>query len=82
MELLEVCSHAFLLVYCFVEYTLLLFNADGYTGDLYVLIKLLLPGSIKRTYNLQSKTIIKVFSKIFDTDYEDMLEHLEQVKFN
>lgn len=53
-------------------------NGSGYTGDLYTLVKLLLPGSIKRIYNLQSKTIVKICSSIFDADYDDMMEHLEQ----
>ncbi|XP_077970657.1 DNA ligase 3-like isoform X1 [Styela clava] len=53
-------------------------SGSGYTGDLHILIKLLLPGSIKRTYNLQNKTIAKIFSRIFDTDLDEMMEHLEQ----
>lgn len=54
--------------------------AAGYTGDLYIFIKLLLPGSIKRIYNVQSRTIVKIFSKIFSTDLDDMMEDLEQVQ--
>lgn len=53
-------------------------SGSGYTGDLLIFIKLLLPGSVKRTYNIQSRTIVKIFSKIFDTDLDDMMEDLEQ----
>ena len=34
-----------------------------FEGDLHVWVRLLLPGVIKRIYNMQSKQIIKVFSR-------------------
>ena len=38
---------------------------DGYTGDVYILVKLLLPTSgKKRVYNLQSKQIVKLLSQV------------------
>ncbi|XP_014242253.1 DNA ligase 3 isoform X3 [Cimex lectularius] len=53
-------------------------DGESYKGDLLLLIRLLLPGVIKRVYNLQSKQIVKLFSRIFGTDWNEMLEHLEQ----
>ncbi|KAJ8931448.1 hypothetical protein NQ314_015632 [Rhamnusium bicolor] len=46
--------------------------------DVVLWCRLLLPGVVKRVYNLQSKQLIKLFSKIFVTDQDEMLEHLEQ----
>lgn len=37
-----------------------------------------MPGSDKTVYNLQSKQIVKLFSKIFGCDHNDMMKHLEQ----
>ena len=38
---------------------------DGYTGDVYLLVKLLLPtAGKKRVYNLQSKQIVKLLSQV------------------
>jgi len=51
---------------------------NKFCGDMYTIIKLLLPGAIKRVYNLQSKQLIKLFSQIFQADVEDMMEDLEQ----
>lgn len=50
---------------------------SGFKGDLYLWCKLLLPNIDKRLYNLQSKQLVKIFSKVFDTDQDDMLEYLE-----
>jgi len=37
----------------------------GYTGDVYLLVKLLLPtAGKKRVYNLQSKQIVKLLSQV------------------
>merc|ERR1712142_18271 len=49
-----------------------------FQGDLHVWVRLLLPGVIKRVYNMQSKQIVKVFSRIFGTSEEEMIEDLEQ----
>lgn len=55
-------------------------GADGTTfkGDIEIWCRLLLPGSVKRIYNLQNKQLVKLFSKIFVEDQDEMLEHLEQ----
>jgi len=50
----------------------------GFHGDVFLLLKLLLPGVIKAVYNLQDKQIVKCFSVIFDTDLDEMIEDLEQ----
>lgn len=39
---------------------------------------MLLPGTAKRIYNLQSKQLVKLFSRILLQDEDEMLEHLEQ----
>lgn len=52
---------------------------DGFRGDLYLTIKLLLPGVIKSVYNLNDKQIVKLFSRIFNCSQEDMVRDLEQV---
>ncbi|BES96201.1 DNA ligase [Nesidiocoris tenuis] len=53
-------------------------DGESFKGDLLLTIRLLLPGVIKRVYNLQSKQIIKLFSRIFGTNQDEMLESLEQ----
>ena len=50
----------------------------GFHGDVFLLLKLLLPGVIKAVYNLQDKQLVKCFSVIFDTDLDEMIEDLEQ----
>lgn len=49
-------------------------GTDGKTfkGDLALWCKLLLPQVSKRVYNLKSKQLIKLFSRIFRTDEDDM----------
>lgn len=51
---------------------------DGFKGDLRLWVKLLLPGVVKRVYNLQSKQLLKLYSQIFNTNLEEMMEDLEQ----
>lgn len=55
-------------------------GSDGisFKGDVVLWCRLLLPGFVKRIYNLQSKQLIKLFSKIFQTNHDAMLKHLEQ----
>ncbi|KAI8420782.1 hypothetical protein MSG28_007990 [Choristoneura fumiferana] len=55
-------------------------GTDGSTfkGDLALWCKLLLPQVTKRVYNLKSKQLVKLFSRIFHTDIDDMLTHLEK----
>ena len=52
---------------------------DGFHGDVYVLVKLLLPGVSKRIYNLQSKQIVKLLSQVFQCSVDDMIGDLDQV---
>ncbi|XP_012058666.1 PREDICTED: DNA ligase 3 [Atta cephalotes] len=51
---------------------------DGFKGDIVLWCKLLLPGAVKRIYNLQSKQLIKLFARLLLQDEDAMLEHLEQ----
>ncbi|KAG5347662.1 DNLI3 ligase, partial [Acromyrmex charruanus] len=51
---------------------------DGFKGDIVLWCKLLLPGAMKRIYNLQSKQLIKLFARLLLQDEDAMLEHLEQ----
>ncbi|KAJ8022059.1 DNA ligase 3 [Holothuria leucospilota] len=53
-------------------------GGDSYQGDSYLLLKLLLPGVVKRVYNLNNKQIVKLFSQIFQCDLDDMVTDLEQ----
>lgn len=55
------------------------FSPDGFHGDIYLTIKLLLPGVIKIVYNLNDKQIVKLFSRIFNCNQEEMVRDLEQV---
>ena len=41
-------------------------------------MRLLLPGVIKRVYNMQSKQTVKIFSRIFGSYEEEMIDDLEQ----
>ena len=49
-----------------------------FEGDLHLWVRLLLPGVVKRVYNMQGKQIVKVFSKILGTDEEEMVEDLSE----
>lgn len=53
-------------------------DGKSFQGDLALWCKLLLPQVTKRVYNLKSKQLVKLFSRIFHTDQDDMLTHLEQ----
>ena len=37
-------------------------------------MRLMLPGVVKRIYNVQSKQLVKIFSRITGASEEDMLE--------
>ena len=54
--------------------------AEKFEGDVYLLMKLLLPGFVKRVYNINSKQLVKLFSQIFRASQEEMLEHLNEVR--
>ncbi|KAL5490807.1 hypothetical protein EMCRGX_G015992 [Ephydatia muelleri] len=52
---------------------------DGFSGDVYLLLKLLLPtAGKKRVYNLQSKQLVKLLSQVFSSDVDEMVEDLEK----
>ena len=53
-------------------------TGDKFSGDLHVWVRLLLPGVIKRVYNMQNKQMVKIFSRIFGTSEEEMIDDLEQ----
>ncbi|XP_042354542.1 LOW QUALITY PROTEIN: DNA ligase 3 [Plectropomus leopardus] len=53
-------------------------GGDKFHGDLYLTLKLLLPGVVKSVYNLNDKQIVKLFSRIFRCDQEAMVRDLEQ----
>lgn len=62
-----------------MEFSFLLFS-DGFRGDVYLTVKLLLPGVIKSVYNLNDKQIVKLFSRIFNCNPDEMARDLEQVR--
>lgn len=53
-------------------------NGVSFHGDVYLLLKFLLPGVVKTIYNLQDRQLVKIFTQIFGADQDKMLEHLEQ----
>lgn len=63
----------------FCEFSPLSSILDKFHGDLYLTVKLLLPGVVKSIYNLNDKQIVKLFSRIFRSNQDDMVRDLEQV---
>ncbi|XP_037027117.1 DNA ligase 3 [Bradysia coprophila] len=53
-------------------------NGKQFEGNLFLWIKMLLPTADKQIYNLQSKQLIKLFSKLFNVNQSDMAAHLER----
>uniref|UniRef100_A0A3Q2CF39 Ligase III, DNA, ATP-dependent n=1 Tax=Cyprinodon variegatus TaxID=28743 RepID=A0A3Q2CF39_CYPVA len=53
-------------------------GGDKFHGDLYLTVKLLLPGVVKSVYNLNDKQIVKLFSRIFRSNQDDMVRDLDQ----
>ncbi|TWW75208.1 DNA ligase 3 [Takifugu flavidus] len=53
-------------------------GGDKFHGDLYLTVKLLLPGVVKSVYNLNDKQIVKLFSRIFRSNQDEMVRDLEQ----
>ncbi|XP_077596050.1 DNA ligase 3 [Stigmatopora nigra] len=53
-------------------------SGDKFHGDLYLTVKLLLPGVVKSVYNLNDKQIVKLFSRIFRCNQDDMVRDLEK----
>ncbi|RXM99894.1 DNA ligase 3 [Acipenser ruthenus] len=52
----------------------------GFHGDLFLTVKLLLPGVIKSVYNLNDKQIVKLFSRIFNCNQEEMKAAFQDAK--
>ncbi|VDO54076.1 unnamed protein product [Onchocerca flexuosa] len=48
--------------------------SEGYDGDLYLLLKFLIPEADQRVYNLKAKQIIKIFSTQFDWSVDELTE--------
>ncbi|XP_043096660.1 DNA ligase 3 [Puntigrus tetrazona] len=53
-------------------------GGDKFRGDLYLTVKLLLPGVVKNVYNLNDKQIVKLFSRILNCSQDEMVRDLEQ----
>ncbi|XP_023652771.1 DNA ligase 3 [Paramormyrops kingsleyae] len=53
-------------------------SGDKFRGDLYLTVKLLLPGVVKSVYNLNDKQIVKLFSRVFNCNQEEMVRDLEK----
>ncbi|XP_053341540.1 DNA ligase 3 [Clarias gariepinus] len=53
-------------------------GGDKFKGDLYLTVKLLLPGVVKSVYNLNDKQIVKLFSRILNCNQDEMVRDLEQ----
>ncbi|KAJ0004145.1 hypothetical protein NQD34_010359 [Periophthalmus magnuspinnatus] len=53
-------------------------GGDKFHGDLFLTVKLLLPGVVKSVYNLNDKQIVKLFSRIFRCNQDEMVRDLEQ----
>uniref|UniRef100_A0A915PVD4 DNA ligase 3 n=1 Tax=Setaria digitata TaxID=48799 RepID=A0A915PVD4_9BILA len=53
-------------------------NKEGYDGDLYLLLKFLIPEADQRVYNLKAKQIIKIFSSLFHWSVEEVKESYNQ----
>lgn len=47
-------------------------------GDVYLLCKLLLCKNDMRVYNLREKQLVKLLSRHFNTDAQEMTDHLNQ----
>ena len=53
-------------------------DKNGFKGDTLLWIRMLIPGSTQRVYNLQNKQMLKLFSRIFGCDNQEMHLDLEQ----
>lgn len=53
-------------------------SKNNFEGDLLLWVRLLLPGVVKRVYNMQSRQLVKVFARIFSTDEEEMVDDLSE----
>ena len=53
-------------------------SKNNFEGDLLLWVRLLLPGVVKRVYNMQSRQLVKVFARIFSMDEEEMVDDLSE----
>jgi len=51
-------------------------DKKSFKGDLKLLVKFLLPNSHPRVYNLNSVSLVKLFSRVFNQDQDEMVKHL------
>ena len=49
-----------------------------FKGDLLLWVRMLIPGDSQRVYNLQNKQMVKLFSRLFNSDPHEMQLDLEQ----
>lgn len=62
-----------------LSFSVFISDKDKFKGDLYLTVKLLLPGVVKSVYNLNDKQIVKLFSRILKCNQDEMVRDLEQV---
>lgn len=53
-------------------------NNKEFKGDLLLWVRMLIPSDSQRVYNLQNKQMLKLFSRLFNTDTREMQLDLEQ----
>ena len=51
---------------------------DEFEGDMLLWVRLLHPGVVKRVYNMRSRQLVKLFSRIFGTDEKEMVDDLSE----
>lgn len=57
-------------------------SGKGFKGDTVLWVQFLIPAANQRVYNLQNKALIKLFSRIFNADQQQMHLDLEQGKLS
>uniref|UniRef100_A0A8C4NA28 DNA ligase n=1 Tax=Eptatretus burgeri TaxID=7764 RepID=A0A8C4NA28_EPTBU len=57
-------------------------GGDGFRGDVYLTMKMLLPGVVKSVYNVSDKQLVKLFSRVFNCNHDDMVTDLEKASKN
>jgi len=55
-------------------------SGQGFEGDTLLWVQFLIPAANQRVYNLQNKALIKLFSRIFNANQQQMHLDLEQGK--
>ncbi|XP_065372225.1 DNA ligase 3 [Calliphora vicina] len=53
-------------------------NKKEFQGDTLLWVRMLIPGDSQRVYNLQNKQMVKLFSRLFNCDVQEMQLDLEQ----